>query len=345
MRLFKIILAFIIFYFLVTAFNGMVFFARTISLGNFYLEVGFYALVGLLILIYLVWPLLRYMSIPSVQTIERMHEGDAQATNQLYRHLVAKTNQAQSGLGMEAKKEKVVEHLKKQLDEFDELIRKTAMKLTATVTISPNSFIDGLTILLGNSQMIYRLSKKVGIRYPAKDLAQVYFNVFSAASLTGLLEEFDDEIREIVEEFAEVMSQKGTESASSSIPFVSILSGAISPLIQASSNYAFVMYNGFKYKRRLMNIVENTDYSDSVIATVARKEARRSRMAYVKYMTKKIGASGAGGIKSAFGKVMPGSKSAGVSGGLGLDDEAANSDKMKRKSPRDFVKKIFRRDR
>jgi hypothetical protein len=316
MRLLRIVLAFIIFFFMVTAFNGMVMFARTISLGNFYIEIGFYVLVSTLILVYLVWPLVRYTRIPSTHTIMQMHDGDRASTNRLYRHCL-KTRKLEGDV--ETRKLKVIEHLTKQLDEFDEVIRKTAMKLTATVTISPNSFIDGLTILLGNSHMIYSLSRKVGIRYPAKEMAQVYFNVFSAASLTGLLEEFDDEIREIVEEFAEVMSQKGSESASSSIPFVSILSGAISPLIQASSNYAFVMYNGYKYKRRLLNILENTDYSDSVIATVARKEARRSRMAYVKYMTKKIGASGAGSIKNAFGKVMPGSKLDKDLDDLGLD--------------------------
>lgn len=344
MRLFKIILGFIIFYFLVTAFNGMVVFARTISLGNYYLELGFYVLVAFLVLYYLVWPLFKYMYIPSTKTIERMNEGEAQATNQLYRHLVAKTDQAKKGLNQEAKKELVVAHLKRQLDEFDDLIRKTAMKLTATVTISPNSFIDGLTILLGNSQMIYRLSKKVGVRYPVKDLAQVYFNVFSAASLTGLLEEFDDEIREIVEEFAEVMSQKGTESAGSSIPFVSILSGAISPLIQASSNFAFVMYNGYKYKKRLLNIVEATDYSDSVIATVARKEARRSRMAYVKYMTKKMGASGADSVKSALSKVMSG-MSPEETPIMDFGMEVSPVATKKRRSPTEFIKHVFRRDR
>ena len=57
MKVIKIIFAFIIFYFLLTMFSGMVSLARILSAGCQVIEIGFYVLIGILILVFLVWPI------------------------------------------------------------------------------------------------------------------------------------------------------------------------------------------------------------------------------------------------------------------------------------------------
>ena len=177
MKVIKIIFAFIILYFLVTMFSGMVSLARILSAGSQVIEIGFYVMIGILILLFLVWPILKYMSYPSTQLISRMHKGDKRAVKKLYRHYrkTAKFDAVSSG-DTEVMKTRITKHITEQIKGFDKEIQKTALKLTTSVIISPNSFIDGLIIILGNSQMVYKLSKSLGLRYTAKEIFNMYFN-------------------------------------------------------------------------------------------------------------------------------------------------------------------------
>ena len=277
MKVVKIVFAFIIFYFLVTMFNGMISLAKLVSGDSQVIEIGFYCLIGVLVLVYLVWPVIKYTSIPSSSLITRMHEGDVRATKRLYRFYrkhaeitaVPKDNTPEM-------KNAVIMHMSGQISGFDKEIHKTAFKLTASVVISPNSFIDGLIIILGNSQMLYKLSKQFGIRYKAGELFNMYFKVFSIASVSGIIQEFDDEIEDFLREMAEIVSKETGKK----IPFANIAISAVSPLIQASTNYAFVVYNGMRYKYRMKKLVENNSATDREIIRQARKDARRSRIKY-----------------------------------------------------------------
>ncbi|MDX1359534.1 MAG: hypothetical protein R3232_11940 [Clostridia bacterium] len=277
MKILKILFAFVIFYFLVTMFNGMISLAKLISGDSRIIEIGFYCLIGVLVLVYLVWPIIKYTSIPSTKLILRMHEGDMRATRRLYRYYsknaeivsAPKDNQVEM-------RNSVIRHMATQITGFDKEIHKTAFKLTASVVISPNSFIDGLIIILGNSQMLYKLSKQFGIRYRAGEIFNMYFKVFSVASVSGIIQEFDDEIEDFLREMAEVISKETGKK----IPFANIAISAVSPLIQASTNYAFVVYNGMRYKYRMNKLVENNGDSDRDIIRQARKDARRSRIKY-----------------------------------------------------------------
>ncbi len=208
MKVIKIIFAFVIFYFLITMFSGMVSLAKLVSNGSRIIEIGFYSLIGVLVLVYLVWPIIKYTSIPSSSLIMRMHEGDVKATKKLYRFyrryadidVVPKDNIVEM-------KNAVIRHVGVQVSGFDKEIHKTAIKLTASVIISPNSFIDGLIIILGNSQMLYKLSKQLGIRYKARELFDIYFKVFSIASISGIIQEFDDEIEDFLIDLVENISK------------------------------------------------------------------------------------------------------------------------------------------
>ncbi len=285
MKIFKVILVFVIFYFLVTMFNGMVGLAQKISFGNQVIEIGFYVLTAGFVIAFLIRPLLAYFAYPSSTLITKMNEGDHRATNRLYNYYVRKGMlEKEKKLDPILKRGKIRDMLSTRISKFDREIHSTALKLTTTVVLSPNSFIDGLSIILGNSRLIYRMSRSLGIRYTVKELAGIYFKIFSIASVSGLLEEFDQEIEEFVRELAEVVSKGATRE----MPFVRIAIGAMSPIIQASANYAFVIYNGMRFKYRMLDLVEKGGIDEGTISKRARVDARRARLSYFTDMVKKV---------------------------------------------------------
>ena len=285
MKVIKIIFAFIIFYFMITMFSGMVSLAKAISGGSQIIEIGFYVLIGVLVLIYLVRPILKYFSYPSSKLILKMHEGDVGATKRLYKHYRRVHNiEKVTGNDTEQMKTGIKKHIHSQVDGFNGEIQKTALKLTTSVIISPNSFIDGLIIILGNSQLIYKLSKKLGIRYSFKELVNMYFKVFSVASVSGIIQEFDEEIEDFIMELVETISK----DAGKSIPFLKVAVNAFSPIVQASLNYAFIVYNGMKFKHSMLKLVDNNSDTEKEISQKARKEARKARRSYFKDMVSKV---------------------------------------------------------
>lgn len=274
--------------------------AQWMSLGNKYLEYGFYVFIAILICIYLIAPIMRYLSKPSIARIELMRSGNKKATLQIWKYYRKKLSGEEKVSFSKITKDQpeeiknyVSEYLRKQTEEFDEIIKSYAMKLTTTVLISPNPFIDGLSILLGNSRMIYTLSKKVSLRYTWKELWDMYFSVLSISSATGLLEEFDDEIEDIfediAEEFTEFIKEETGKSLGDTVPVLNILVKASSPILQAASNYAFVVYNGRRFKYSIINIISDKKYTMDELRKMARKEARKQKSQYIQEMLKKLG--------------------------------------------------------
>lgn len=285
MKIFKIIMSFVIFYFLITMFSGMVGLAQKISFGYQAIEIGFYVLIAILIIAFLIRPLIAYFSYPSSTMITKMNQGNRRTINRLYNYYV-KNGMLEKNKNLDPilKRGKIRDMLSMRISQFDREIHSTALKLTTTVVLSPNSFIDGLSIILGNSRLIYRLSKSLGIRYTVKEIIDMYFKIFTVASISGLLEEFDQEIEEFVRELAEVVSKGATRE----MPFFRIAIGALSPVIQASANYAFVIYNGMRFKYRMDALVEKGGIDESEISKKARGDARRARFSYFTDMVKKV---------------------------------------------------------
>ena len=79
-----------------------------------------------------------------------------------------------------------------------------------------------------------------------------------------------------------------TKDTGKSIPFANIVISAIGPVLQASTNYAFVIYNGLKFKYHMLKLAENSDKTERDISKIARKEARQSRLKYFGDTLKKI---------------------------------------------------------
>lgn len=308
MKALKLVFIVIIAYFGVTAFSAMNRLVDWLSRGNVMVAYALYGLFLILAIIYVLIPILDYMNRPSLLEVEKLMDGDVRAGRRVRRHLLNKL-EGESLVQLKAIDKKDIEGIKSFVqsyliavtDGFDKVIRTYAFKLTSTVLLSPNSFIDGLAILYGNSNMIYEMSKQTGFRYSTKDLFNMYFSVLSIASVSGLIEEFDDELEEIiagvVEEFSNAISEETGRSLGDSIPFLNVAVRASTVLFQAAGNYAFVMYNGKRYKYRVRNAVDFSKKTEEEIRKLSRKEARRSRYLYVHEMIKRIGLNGASSIK------------------------------------------------
>ncbi len=180
-------------------------------------------------------------------------------------------------------------YLMVSVDDFNKVTRSYAFKVSSAVLFSPNSFLDGITILYGNANMIYTLSKKVHIRYTLRDMWQMYFSVMSVASISGLIEEYDDFLidmfEELLEDLGEKMGEEAGKAITDAIPVVNIAAKTTSFLIQSAGNYAFVIYNGRRFKKMVENVYLTYQMTMDEINTEARKEARKSKITYVKELS------------------------------------------------------------
>lgn len=309
MKALKVVMGFIIIYFILVVSKTMVELGSWISQGNQILLYAYYGVLILLTIIYIVIPIVDYVHRPSLVHVERLMAGDEKAAKKVRGYLLGQISDSDKDTlkvidknDLEGLKKWVYEYITKTTEEFDKIIRSYAFKLTSTVLVSPNAFIDGLAILYGNSSMIYQLSKKVRFRYTAKELFNMYFAVLSVASVSGLIEEFDDEIEEmirgVVEEFSEAMSQETGKSVGDAIPFLNIAVKASTILFQAAGNYAFIMYNGKRFKYTLTNLVIEEKKTEEAIRRQARKDARLSKYVYVQDMIKRMGQSGAKSLRN-----------------------------------------------
>lgn len=313
-KLWKIIAGFIIFYFVITVSSSVIALANWISFGNLYIKYGFYGFMAILFILYIIIPLLDYYTRPSMISFIKMLNNDKKATIKIQKFfiktLVGAEKESFKQLcrvnDSDAIRTWIKTYLNKEISEMDGIIKEYALKLTVGVLVSPNPFIDGIIILYGNSGMIHTLTQKVKIRYSLKELWNMYFSVMSVASISGLLEEFDDVIEDIFEdladEFEEFIHEETGKTIGDSIPIFNILVKASSPIIQAAGNYAFILYNGNRYKYKLMNLISDTSMSDDEIRKYARKEARKAKYKYIEEMIKKIGLNGTDKIRKNFRK-------------------------------------------
>ena len=256
-----------------------------LSFGQVYLTYVLYALFATLFIVYFIYPLIKYLSRPSFGQLKAFIEQDKHQKK--FFNYFNKRDKVKL-----TTKEALKEHLILKVDEFDGIIKQFAQQTTVTVMVSPNSFIDGLSIFLSNSQMIFKLSSILGLRYNFKSLLNMYFSVLSVASITGLVEEFDETIEaiigELAEEFSELIAEESGKSVGSKVPFFNIAVNALSPVLQAAGNYAFMYYSGLQFKYELLNIVEDQNLSDKEVKKRARRRARHLKYAYVKEMSSKV---------------------------------------------------------
>jgi hypothetical protein len=243
-----------------------------------------------------------------------MFQGDKKSLKRIRKYLLRKLPEDKAGelkqysLNEDEKvREWVKTYLTDKLEEMDTVIKQYAFSISATVLVSPNPFIDGLSILLGNSKMIYDLSKRVDFRYTWRELIDMYFSTMTVASLTGLLEEFDDELEDIIDEiadeFGDYMNDEAGTSIGDVIPFFNVLVKASSPIIQASRNYAYIVYNGKRFACTIRNAYSEQKLTPDELKKQARKESRKARKKYLQEVLLKLGSNGTNFVKNQFTKM------------------------------------------
>ena len=285
MKAIKVIFIFVILYFFYFAYSSMIELVDFLSFNQLYLKYVLYGLIVTLVVFYLIYPLIKYIRRPSIKQL-KLYMSDDKYTRKLIKYANKKFN-----VKIESKDElRLILH--KEVDRFEPIIKKYAQQTTVTVMVSPNSFIDGISILLSNSKMMFELSSILGFRYDFKNLGKMYFSILSVASATGLLEEFDDTIEaiieELAEEFSELIAEETGKSVSQSIPFFSVAVNSMSPILQAAGNYAFIHYSGHNFKYTLLNIIDDENLTEKEIKRKARKRARVLKYTYIKDMSGRI---------------------------------------------------------
>lgn len=309
MKFVKVVSVFIIVLFLMSAVANIVDFASWISRDIYWIEIGFYSVLALTFVYFLGLPLIVYAKRPTLSDLEKAINGDDKAFKKIvkhYRRILDDKSiadmEAAIGKSPETGFNWLREYTNAIISTFDGVIRQYAFKMTATVMLSPNSVIDGLTILFGNARMLFTLSSKIHLRYSMKEQWQMYFSIFSIASLSGLLEEFDDAIedmaQEFLEEFSEFLEEQTGKAVGDSIPVVGLVVKSLSPIIQAAGNYAFIIYNGNRFKYRLISSLSGSDLTEEEIRKKARKDARKARYKYIDVMVRKLGKKSTDGVKN-----------------------------------------------
>lgn len=295
----------------VFAINQIMIFTRVISLGNSYLQIGLYAIIGLLGFKHLVLPVIFYMSTPTQQKLYDMLSGNKKNDRMIIKHynkiLASKDKEALRNAQLSGRDEMVLwikNYNQGLVKEMDGIIRQYAFRTTVSVLVSPNAFIDGLSILYGNAKMTQQLIKKVGFRPTFNELIMIYTSIITVAGASGLIEEFDDAIEELaesfIEEFSHYFEEKSGENIAQTIPGLNVMVKSISPILQAAGNYAFMVYQGYRFKYTFLAIVSDSPQTVQEILKRSRKEARRARFIFIDTMLKKLGKGGMDMIKSKF---------------------------------------------
>lgn len=129
--------------------------------------------------------------------------------------------QSNSFLKASAKVPKTDEQLDDALQvlkaEADERIRKTALAVFLTTSVSQNGKLDAFTVLFTHTRLIWRIAYLYNQRPRVRDLARLYANVGATAFLVSEIEDFDITIH--IESLISGVT-KGKGSPVSSIPFV-----------------------------------------------------------------------------------------------------------------------------
>ncbi len=102
-------------------------------------------------------------------------------------------------------------------DRADELIKKTALSVFLTTSVSQNGKLDAFTVLFTHTRLIWRICYLYNQRPGVKDLVRLYANVGATTFMASEIEDFDITLQ--VESLISGIT-KGKASPLSSIPFV-----------------------------------------------------------------------------------------------------------------------------
>jgi hypothetical protein len=165
-----------------------------------YVEYGFYALLGVLAVAFIVVPTWKVICMPSLPDMD-VNEGDPlRKTRKLAKRLVGTTENAElknqiaaAGDDAACLRGLVKSELDVRFGKAREEIIKAASYSFASTSVSQNSTIDTISVLMINCRLVYKVIRASGFRPNIGQLVRIYTNVLSSAFLAHITQSVAEE--------------------------------------------------------------------------------------------------------------------------------------------------------
>ncbi len=246
---------------------------------------GFYIVLGLFLLCFVVVPTLKFIFTPELKGDER-NEIDLMESDEL-RHYIKRLSLSQQERELFATAESELEGVKmvirKRDEEATKLVRKAALNVFIVTGISQNGSFDIITAFGMNIQMINRLVNLRHRRPTFTQLLELYVVILSSTLIISLTDNILDEI-------------DGNEL------FGSVAGGLAKTLVASAVNGAMNAYMTLRIGKMTMKYLELGSKNFKQNRSKLRREARRSAL-------KEVPAIAKSGVESISGTMKNSAKS------------------------------------
>ena len=246
---------------------------------------GFYIVLGLFLLCFVVVPTLKFIFTPELKGDER-NEIDLMESDEL-RHYIKRLSLTQQERELFATAESELEGVKmiirKRDEEATKLVRKAALNVFIVTGISQNGSFDIITAFGMNIQMINRLVNLRHRRPTFTQLLELYVVILSSTLIISLTDNILDEI-------------DGNEL------FGSVAGGLAKTLVASAVNGAMNAYMTLRIGKMTMKYLELGSKNFKQNRSKLRREARRSAL-------KEVPAIAKSGVESISGTMKNSAKS------------------------------------
>ena len=230
---------------------------------------GFYIVLGLFLLCFVVVPTLKFIFTPELKGDER-NEIDLMESDEL-RHYIKRLSLSQQERELFATAESELEGvkmiIKKRDEEATKLVRKAALNVFIVTGISQNGSFDIITAFGMNIQMINRLVNLRHRRPTFTQLLELYVVILSSTLIISLTDNILDEI-------------DGNEL------FGSVAGGLAKTLVASAVNGAMNAYMTLRIGKMTMKYLELGSKNFKQNRSKLRREARRSALKEVPTIAK-----------------------------------------------------------
>ena len=246
---------------------------------------GFYILLGLFLLCFVVVPTLKFIFTPELKGDGR-NEIDLMESDEL-RHYIKRLSLSQQERELFATAESELEGVKmiirKRAEEATKLVRKAALNVFIVTGISQNGSFDIITAFGMNIQMINRLVNLRHRRPTFTQLLELYVVILSSTLIISLTDNILDEI-------------DGNEL------FGSVAGGLAKTLVASAVNGAMNAYMTLRIGKMTMKYLELGSKNFKQNRSKLRRDARRSAL-------KEVPAIAKSGVESISGTMKNSAKS------------------------------------
>lgn len=243
-------------------------------------DVAFYVLIGLVLIWSLGRPLIDYLRQPPVVLLESYARGERESTVKLAKRVLKHSgpsdplrktlDDAIRAGELEPMRQAVEAYYAKRFDEIETLIKEKGKACFTYVALSQNGVLDTLLILGINLDLLAKIYRHLRLRQSPGDFLAFYRNVLTGAAVTGLYEEFDEELIEFVE--------NQTEQSITKIPFAQVF---VSSLLQGYGNAYLTHFLGYVTLNTYRHMIMGSPGSDD-IRKQSRRDARKAVNALIK---------------------------------------------------------------